>query len=146
MKKQILYLSIILGLGLLIGLITGFKINIDIDEIIKKKKGIEIFINTFTMNYWYLFLMSILNNGTNVIINLFILFGKGITLGTSFGILLKNKALFGLGVYLFNFLGQFLILVPLMYALILLEFPSTQKKLTIMTVILVLYSFIIAVI
>lgn len=146
MKKQILYLSIILGLGLLIGLITGFKINIDIEEIIKKKKGIEIFINTFTMNYWYLFLMSILNNGTNVIINLFILFGKGITLGTSFGILLNNKALFGLGVYLFNFLGQFLILVPLMFALILLEFPSTQKKLTIMTVILVLYSFIIAVI
>lgn len=146
MKKQILYLSIILGLGLLIGLITGFKINIDIEEIIKKKKGIEIFINTFTMNYWYLFLMSILNNGTNVIINLFILFGKGITLGTSFGLLLNNKALFGLGVYLFNFLGQFLILVPLMFALILLEFPSAQKKLTIMTVILVLYSFIIAVI
>ena len=34
MKKQILYLCIILGLGLLIGLITGFKIQIDIVEIL----------------------------------------------------------------------------------------------------------------
>ena len=146
MKKQILYLCIILGLGLLIGLITGFKIQIDIVEIIKEKNGVEIFINTFTMNYWYLFLMSILNSGTNVIINLFILFGKGITLGTSFGILLKNKALFGLGVYLFNFLGQFLFLIPLMFTIILLEFQSTQKKLTVVTLILVFYSFIMAII
>ena len=146
MKKQILYLCIILGLGLLIGLITGFKIQIDIEEIIKEKNGVEIFINTFTMNYWYLFLMSILNSGTNVIINLFILFGKGITLGTSFGILLKNKALFGLGVYLFNFLGQFLFLIPLMFTIILLEFQSTQKKLTVVTLILVFYSFIMAII
>ena len=98
------------------------------------------------MNYWYLFLMSILNSGTNVIINLFILFGKGITLGTSFGILLKNKALFGLGVYLFNFLGQFLFLIPLMFTIILLEFQSTQKKLTVVTLILVFYSFIMAII
>ncbi len=146
MKKQILYLCIILGLGLLIGLITGFKIQIDIEEIIKEKNGVEIFINTFTMNYWYLFLMSILNSGTNVIINLFILFGKGITLGTSFGILLKNKALFGLGVYLFNFLGQFLFLIPVMFTIILLEFQSTQKKLTVVTLILVFYSFIMAII
>ena len=146
MKKQILYLCIILGLGLLIGLITGFKIQIDIEEIIKEKNGVEIFINTFTMNYWYLFLMSILNSGTNVIVNLFILFGKGITLGTSFGILLKNKALFGLGVYLFNFLGQFLFLIPVMFTIILLEFQSTQKKLTVVTLILVFYSFIMAII
>jgi len=146
MKKQILYLGIILSIGLIIGLITGFKIVIDIDEFITEKNSIETFINTFTMNYWYLFLMSILNNGTNVIVNLFILFGKGITLGTSFGILLKNKALFGLGVYLINFLGQFIVLVPLMFGLILLEFKSTEKKLMSMTIILVLYSFLIAII
>jgi hypothetical protein len=146
MKKQILYLTIILGLGLLIGLITGFKINVDIENLIVDKNSIETFINTFTMNYWYLFLMSLLNNGTGVIVNLFILFGKGITLGTSFGILLKNKALFGLGVYLFNFLGQFIILVPMMYLIILSELDDTNKKLSVITVLLVIYSFIIAII
>jgi hypothetical protein len=90
--------------------------------------------------------MSLLNNGTGVIVNLFILFGKGITLGTSFGILLKNKALFGLGVYLFNFLGQFIILVPMMYLIILSELDDTNKKLSVITVLLVIYSFIIAII
>lgn len=146
MKKQIFYLTVILGLGLLIGLITGFKINVDIENLIVDKNSIETFINTFTMNYWYLFLMCLLNNGTSVIVNLFILFGKGITLGTSFGILLKNKALFGLGVYLFNFLGQFIILVPMMYLIILSELDDTNKKLSVVTVILVVYSFIIAII
>ncbi len=146
MKKQIFYLTVILGLGLLIGLITGFKINVDIENLIVDKNSIETFINTFTMNYWYLFLMCLLNNGTGVIVNLFILFGKGITLGTSFGILLKNKALFGLGVYLFNFLGQFIILVPMMYLIILSELDDTNKKLSVITVILVVYSFIIAII
>ena len=146
MKKQIFYLTVILGLGLLIGLITGFKINVDIENLIVDKNSIETFINTFTMNYWYLFLMCLLNNGTSVIVNLFILFGKGITLGTSFGILLKNKALFGLGVYLFNFLGQFIILVPMMYLIILSELDDTNKKMSVITVILVVYSFIIAII
>ena len=146
MKKQIFYLTVILGLGLLIGLITGFKINVDIENLIVDKNSIETFINTFTMNYWYLFLMCLLNNGTSVIVNLFILFGKGITLGTSFGILLKNKALFGLGVYLFNFLGQFIILVPMMYLIILSELDDANKKLSVITVILVVYSFIIAII
>ena len=146
MKKQIFYLTVILGLGLLIGLITGFKINVDIENLIVDKNSIATFINTFTMNYWYLFLMCLLNNGTSVIVNLFILFGKGITLGTSFGILLKNKALFGLGVYLFNFLGQFIILVPMMYLIILSELDDANKKLSVITVILVVYSFIIAII
>ena len=146
MKKQIFYLTVILGLGLLIGLITGFKINVDIENLIVDKNSIETFINTFTMNYWYLFLMCLLNNGTGVIVNLFILFGKGITLGTSFGILLKNKALFGLGVYLFNFLVQFIILVPMMYLIILSELDDTNKKMSVITVILVVYSFIIAII
>ncbi len=146
MKKQILYLGVIVGIGFAIGLVSGLKIMIDIEEIIKDKNGIETFINTFTMNYWYLFLMIILNDGLNIIGNIFILFGKGITLGTSLGILLKNKALFGLGVYLFNFLGQFIILLPLMFALILVEFKNIRTKLVTMTIIISLYSFVIAII
>ena len=146
MKKQILYLCLILFTGMIFGMITGFKINLNIKELIDDKQGIETFINTFTMNYWYLFLMAILNNGTNIFVNLLIIFGKGMTLGISFGILLKNKALFGLGVYLINFLGQFIVLVPLMFALILLEFDSTHKKLMTTTIVLAVYSFVIAVI
>lgn len=146
MKKQILYLGVIVGIGFVIGLVSGLKIMVDIEEIIKDKNGIETFINTFTMNYWYLFLMIILNDGLNIIGNIFILFGKGITLGTSLGILLKNKALFGLGVYLFNFLGQFIVLLPLMFALILVEFKNIRTKLVTMTIIISLYSFVIAII
>lgn len=146
MKKQILYLGIIIGLGLLVGIFTGLKIKVDIEEIIKEKNSIETFINTFTMNYWYLFLMIILSDGLNIFGNIFILFGKGITLGTSLGILLKNKALFGLGVYVFNFLGQFIIIIPLMFALILLEFRNVKTKLTSMTLFLAIYSFLIAII
>ena len=145
MKKHILYLIIILAVGFFIGLLTGIKIELDI-ELLKNKNGIETFINTFMTNYWYLFLMAILNSGSSVFINLFILFGKGITLGTSFGILLKNKALFGLGVYLVNFLGQFIILVPLMILLIVYEFNTLEQKLTIMTIILGIYSLVIAII
>ena len=146
MKKQILYLCLVLFTGMIFGMIAGFKINLNIKELIDDKQGIETFINTFTMNYWYLFLMAILNNGTNIFVNLLIIFGKGMTLGISFGILLKNKALFGLGVYLINFLGQFIVLVPLMFALILLEFDSTHKKLMTATIVLAVYSFVIAVI
>ena len=145
MKKQLLLLLAIFGIGFLVGVVSGFKVTVS-DYNSVDKNAIQTFINTFTMNYWYLFIMCILNDGASVIVNLFIIFCKGITLGTSFGILLKNKALFGLGVYLTNFLGQFIILVPLMFVIVLLHCESFDRKLTFVTVVLASYSFIIALI
>lgn len=145
MKKTILYLSIIFIFGFIFGLVNGFKIEFDKELLEVDKNKIQIFINTFTMNYWYLFLMCLFQN-TYSFINLFILFGKGITLGISFGTLVRNKAIFGLGVYLFNFLGQYLILIPLMFIVMLVDFTTFNKRLSFTTIILVIYSFIISII
>ena len=119
----------------------------EIDLIFEKadSKG-KIFINTFTLNYWYIFLFWIFSlTELGVFVSYGILFLKTSILGIVFSLLIKTNALFGTWIFLIKMLGQIIFIIPIMY-FILLGKINEKNKIVISTVIIVLYSILNALI
>lgn len=107
---------------------------------------IKIFINTFTINYWYIFLFWLFSlNEMSVFISYGILFLKCSTLGVLFSLLIKKEALLGFWFFIIKMFGQLIFILPIMY-FILLSKINEKKKIMISTILLFIYSILNALI
>ena len=104
------------------------------------KNKIKVFINTFTINYWYIFLLWLFSQlELGKFFAFIIIFLKCTLLGITLSLLIKSQALFGLGTYLFCMFGQFVIILPLMFYIV-LNNGKKEKKLIISTIVIMIYS------
>ncbi len=147
MKKSLLKKLLIILIGLVIGVLMSIGINKDTIFIENTDVNkVKIFINTFTINYWYIFLIWLfsLNEITNVI-NYLIIILKTTNLGIMLTLLIKSEALMGSFIFLFNILSFVILMYPLMFYLTKKE-KSPERKLKVSLLIVCLYSIINALI
>ena len=100
---------------------------------------IELFLNTFTINYWYIFLFWIFSlNELTVFISYAILLLKCSVFGILFCMLVKANALFGVGLFFVKIFGQMFFILSIMY-FILLSKSMNKNKLILSTIVLAIY-------
>lgn len=134
-----------------IGLLAGIFLIFKDDEMLKFQEvenisGVRQFINLFTMHYWYLFLIWIFKlNPLTHILNYLIIFLKSVTVGIIFGILLKEYAIYGLGMFVLKMFIQIIIIYPVMFYLILSNNDNCQNKIIIVTLVTCFYSLIVTI-
>lgn len=145
-------------LGILIGVLSTSNINkSDVVIELKNSNKVLVFINMFTLHYFYFFilwLLGFINFG--FIFNLFITFFKSFIEGVSLGIIIKTYSLVGIGMFLKNKIFELILILPLLifisynsfnYSLGLIKNKYSDKvnleylkKLFLMTFIIVIYS------
>lgn len=123
MKKQnknLLKISILLTIiaGFIIGIISTSQLSKENYQLnYRNIPYLQIFLNSFSLNYWYFFLlwlMGIIPLG--FIIAYFIIYFKSFMEGVTFGIIVKSSGLFGVATFVkFGFLELFLIFPLLFY-------------------------------
>lgn len=115
-NKIIILLLFIVISGMFIGIFSTNNIkNVNIKIIKKNLSYLKIFLNAFTLNYWYFFLIwffGLIPFG--FIINCFITFFKSFSLGVTLGICLKASAIFGIKEFLSFCFLELLIIIPLL--------------------------------
>lgn len=107
----------------------------------ESKSFIFDFINSFTMNFWFLFLMWMftLNRITSPI-SFLILIIKGMILGVYFKTFMLTFSLLGIGKFLIENLYTFLIILPLMFFVILSNQINEKRRIVIIFIVTIIYS------
>ena len=114
-KTNVIIIFVII-FGFFIGIFstnTLSKLEISIENNLTKSY-FEIFLNAFTTNYWYLFIIWFLGMiPFSFIISLFITFFKSFITGVTLGVFLKNSAVVGIFKFLSFSILEILIIIPL---------------------------------
>lgn len=114
-KTNVIIIFVII-FGFFIGIFstnTLSKLEISIENNLTKSY-FEIFLNAFTTNYWYLFIIWFLGLiPFSFIISLFITFFKSFITGVTLGVFLKNSAVVGIFKFLSFSILEILIIIPL---------------------------------
>lgn len=121
-------------------IITGFVIGIlstnKIDEILiqityEKKSYVKVFLNAFSFNFWYLFIIWFLGMiPIGFIFTYIIVFIKSNFIGIIFGICLKSSAIFGIKEFILYSIFELIIIIP---TLIYLSYQSTNNCFRVLT-------------
>lgn len=123
LKKRLSKINILIIFVILFGFFIGIfstntlaKLEITIDTD-KTKSYFEIFLNAFTTNYWYFFVIWFLGMiPFSFIFSLFITFFKSFITGVTCGVFLKNSAVIGVFKFLsFSILEIFIIIPIIIY-------------------------------
>lgn len=148
LENKLKIILILFIFGLLFGLIVSIDNELLLIEIEKGKLSkIRVFVNTFTINIWIMFIIWILNN---CIINLVITFLKGLSMGIS---LIYFSKLFGkinFSIFL-SYLLYWLIIIPLfIWYIYKTSFDKIKKRnnkyIIVNIIIIALFSLLIAII
>lgn len=148
MFKGIKFLLVFSLIGFLMGILITLGIKQENIEFIfnDSQNKVKIFINTFTINYWYIFLFWLFSlNEMSVFVSYGILFLKCSTLGVLFSLLIKKEALYGFWIFVIKLLGQMIFILLIMY-FVLLSKINEKKKIIISTILLLIYSILNALI
>ncbi len=103
--------------GFLVGILATNKLEKEYYEVTRIDKSfVQIFINAFTLNYWYFFLLWVLGLTTlGFLISYFIIFFKSFMTGVTLGICLKSTGVFGIVHFLkYGFL-ELLLILPILF-------------------------------
>lgn len=100
------------------GVLTGFfatayleKQNVSVSN--STNSMVKIFINSFTINYWYFFLLWLFGlMSFGFVLSYFTIFIKGFMVGVLMGVLTKNGAIYGVGSFVRYAFGDIIILIP----------------------------------
>ncbi len=117
---------------IVVGFIFGFMASGDLKHITFQvdrisSSRVKIFINAFTINYWYLFVSWIAGMVSfGLIVNYFIAFFKGFIWGVTFTLLIRSEAVFGFFSFFKLILLQILFLLP---ALIYVTYQGVKMSL-----------------
>ncbi len=117
-NKLIFSIILFLTIGIIIGVITTNNLKgIDYEIVKSDKSYLEIFLNSFSLNYWYLFIIWFFGLvPIGFIIDYFIVFFKGYILGITIGVALKSVSVIGIFMFLkFSFLEILIIIPTLIY-------------------------------
>ena len=118
LNKTAISVLFIIIIGFIFGIFSTNTINkLDINVVKNNSNIIKIFINAFTINYWYLFIIWFLGFiPFGFIFSYFITFFKSCLCGITFGICLKASAIFGIAQFItFSILELFIIFPTLLY-------------------------------
>lgn len=111
------------------------------DQALQNPKMLVSFLNYFTMNFWYLFLMWLFSlHAFTMVFTLMILMVKGMVLGVFFKVFVNSFSLIGMGKFLIENIFTFLIIIPLMYYTILSKHIDEKRRLIVIFFGTVLYS------
>lgn len=117
-KPNFIFITILMTIifGFLIGMLATNKLEKAIYDVERLDKSyLQIFINAFTLNYWYFFLLWILGLVVlGFIFSYFIIFFKSFMTGVTFGICLKSSGVFGIFHFLKYGLLEVLVILPLL--------------------------------
>ena len=157
-KLSKINLSIIITIisGVLIGVFSTSTLK-DINILVSKidKNYIKVFLNAFSLNYWYFFLIWIFGMiPLGFLITYFITFFRSFILGITLALFLKSSALFGIITFLLFIINDCLVLIPILiyianasinYSLIGKKSYQTNpnlyfKKLIRITILIILYA------
>ena len=115
-KRQLLSIVMVIILGFLVGILSTNRLEKEVYTITKSTRPfVEIFIHTFTLNYWYFFILwvcGVLPLG--FIISYFIGFFKSFMIGVTIGICIKSSGLFGIIQYVKFGILEIVILLPIL--------------------------------
>lgn len=148
LENKLKIILILFIFGLLFGLIVSIDNELLLIEIEKGKLSkIRVFVNTFTINIWIMFIIWILNN---CIINLVITFLKGLSMGISLIYFLKLFGKINFSIFL-SYLLYWLIIIPLfIWYIYKTSFDKIKKRnnkyIIVNIIIIALFSLLIAII
>lgn len=113
-NKIVTSILFIIVIGVLIGILSTNKlekINITISN--NNEKYLKIFLNSFSLNFWYLFLIWFIGMiPLGFIFDYLIIFVKSFTIGITLGICLKSSAIFGIKEFITFAILELIIVVP----------------------------------
>ncbi len=118
-KPNFIFISVLMTvfLGFLIGILATNNLdkeNYAIERL--DKPYVQIFINAFTLNYWYFFILWLLGlMALGFIFAYFIVFFKSFMTGITFGICLKSMGVFGVVQFAKYGLLELLIILPVLF-------------------------------
>lgn len=142
MKKPIVLLCVLFLFGFLCGLfLLRFKPISTVIDIKNNTSYFSVFVNSFTMNFWYLFLMWLCNLNINTLLfSVFILILKGVVMGVYLRIFFLTFSMVGIGKFLIENFSEFIIIIPLMFLIILSNKDNEKKNLIIVFFGCIIYS------
>lgn len=134
-KPNFIFITILMTIifGFLIGMLSTNKLSKEYYSVERLDKSyVQIFINAFTLNYWYFFLLWLLGlMPFGFIIAYFIVFFKSFMTGVTLGICLKSTGVFGI-IHFFKYgVLEMIIILPILlyvgYKSIALSFEGKNK-------------------
>lgn len=134
-KPNFIFITILMTIlfGFLIGMLSTNKLAKEYYSVERLDKSyVQIFINAFTLNYWYFFLLWLLGlMAFGFILSYFIIFFKSFMTGVTFGICLKSTGVFGIVHFLKYGVLEIVIILPILlyvgYKSISLSFEGKNK-------------------
>lgn len=142
MKKPIILLGTLFIVGFAWGLnLSDFNASILDFKSNESNSLLLVFVNSFTMNFWFLFLMFIASlNKITYPVCFFILIIKGMILGVCLKVFMRSFSILGIGKFLIENLYTILIILPLMFFVILSNQINEKRRIVIIFIVTIIYS------
>ena len=114
LSKTVLSIIVTIIIGFLIGIFSTNTLPKTIYEINEEKKSyVQIFLNSFSLNYWYFFVLWFFGMiPFGFCLSYFIIFFKSFMIGVTLGVCLKSSAIFGIMQFITYAILEGIIIIP----------------------------------